>query len=281
MNKQSFSVNKQRLVNNKDWQLPDFDIYEFRPKKTKYCACIPVLNEGEKIKKQLERMLPNSKLADILILDWGSTDGSLKKGFLKNYNVRTLLTKKSPGRQGTQLRMGFAYALRQGYEGIIQVDGNNKDGVEVIPEFIKALNEGYDYIQGSRFIKGGQAINTPFSRWFGVKLIASPILSSSAGYKYTDVTNGFRGYSRRYLLHPDAQIFRDIFIRYEFNLYLTVRAAQLGLKTKELPVKREYPKGKTPTKITILRGNLDFLVTIFKVAFKFYHPKMVKKSKKI
>lgn len=254
-------------------QIPKYTIFEFHKKQTKYCICIPVLNEGAKIKKQLEGMLPYSKLADIIIADWGSIDGSTNKTFLKKVNVKTLLTLKSPGRQGTQLRMGFSYALKQGYEGIIQIDGNNKDGVEAIPDFIKALEEGFDYVQGSRFIKGGQAINTPSLRYFAVRAIAAPFLSLGAGFWYTDVTNGFRGYSRKYLLHPKVKPFRDIFVRYEFNMYLTVRANQLGLKTKEIPVSRIYPKGKIHTKISFLKGNFDFLLSQLKAALGLYNPK--------
>lgn len=255
-----------------NWQLPKYSVYEFRKKKTKYCICIPVLNEGEKIKKQLKRMFPYSKMADIIIADWGSTDGSTDKKLLKKHNVRILLTLKSPGRQGTQLRMGFSYALKQGYEGIIQIDGNNKDGVEAIPDFIKTLDGGFDYVQGSRFIKGGKAINTPPLRFFAVRFIAAPILSLGARYWYTDVTNGFRGYSRKYLLHPMLQPFRNIFVQYEFNMYLTVRANQLGLKTKEIPVTRVYPPGKVHTKISFLKGNSNFLLSQIKAALGEYNP---------
>ncbi len=254
-------------------QIPKFKITEFHKKQTKYCICIPVLNEGEKIKKELERLLSFSKLADIIIADWGSTDGSTNPEFLKEMNVRALLTLKDTGRQGTQLRMGFSYSLKQGYAGIIQIDGNNKDGVEAIPNFIKALDEGYDYIQGSRFVKGGRAINTPPMRFFAVRFLAAPILSMGAGYWYTDVTNGFRGYSKEYLTHPKVQPFRDIFIAYELNMYLTVRANQLGLKTKEIPVERKYSLGKVHTKISLFSGNLNFLLSQLKAALGFYNPK--------
>lgn len=261
------------MLKDEKWQLPQFKIHEFRKKSTKYCICIPVLNEGENIKKQLQKMLPFSKMADIIIADWGSTDDSTNSSFLKRMKVRTLLTLRSLGRQGTQLRMGFAYALKQHYEGIIQIDGNNKDGVEAIPKFITALDSGYDYVQGSRFIKGGRAVNTPFARYLAVRLLAAPILSLGAGFWYTDVTNGFRAYSRKYLLHPDVQPFRDIFVRYEFNMYLTVRANQLGLKTKEIPVSRVYPKGKVRTKISFFKGNFDFLLSQLKAVFGYYNPK--------
>lgn len=261
------------MFESKIWQVPKFEIHEFRKKSTKYCICIPVLNEGENIKKQFKRMLPYSGMADIIIADWSSTDGSTNLGFLKKMNVRTLLTMKDRGRQGTQLRMGFSYALMQDYQGIIQIDGNNKDGVEAIPEFIKALDDGFDYVQGSRFIKGGKAINTPPLRLLAVRFLAAPILSLGAGFWYTDVTNGFRGYNRRYLLHPKVKPFRDIFVRYEFNMYLTVRASKLGLKTKEIPVSRVYPKGKVHTKISFLKGNFDFLLSQLKAALGYYNPK--------
>lgn len=255
-----------------NWQLPKYGIFEFRKKQTKYCICIPVLNEGKKIKKQLERMFQYSKLADIIIADWGSTDGSTNIIFLRKVNVRTLLTMKEEGRQGTQLRMGFSYALKQGYKGIIQIDGNNKDGVEAIPDFIKALEDGFDYVQGSRFIKGGVAVNTPLLRYLAVRFLAAPILSLGAMYWYTDVTNGFRGYSRKYLLHPKVQPFRNIFVNYELNMYLTVRANQLGLKTKEIPVTRKYAKGKVQTKISPLKGNFNFLLSQIKAALGYYNP---------
>lgn len=260
------------LSEEKNWQIPNYKVFEFSKKKTKYCICIPVLNEGEKIKKQLERMLPFSKLADIIIADWGSTDGSTEPQFLKKMRVRILLTLKSPGNQGTQLRMSFSYALLQDYDGIIQIDGNNKDGVDAIPKFIKGLNEGYDYLQGSRFIKGGRAVNTPIIRLLAIQWLGSPILSLGAKYWYTDITNGFRGYSKKYLLHPKVKPFRNVFIRYEFNMYLTVRANQLGLKTKEIPVERAYTKGKVHTKISFFKGNYNFLITMLKAALGLYNP---------
>ncbi len=260
------------MTKKSGWQIPDYKKQEFRKKTAKYCICIPVLNEGEKIKTQLKRMLPFSKLADIIIADWGSTDESTNPKFLKQMNVRTLLTLVTKGKQGTQLRMAFSYALSQGYKGIIQIDGNNKDGVEAIPDFIKALDESYDYVQGSRFVKGGRAINTPPMRFFAVRLLAAPILSIGAMYWYTDVTNGFRGYSVKYLTHPKVKPFRNIFTSYELNMYLTVRANQLGLKTKEIPVERRYAPGKVHTKISFFKGNLGFLSAQIKAAAGYYNP---------
>lgn len=259
-------------MKDKNWQLPKYEIIELKKKSTKYCICIPLLNEGEKFKKQLEKMKPYSKMADIIIADGDSTDGSTKKEFLKKNNVKALLIKKSSGRQSTQLRMGFAYALKSGYEGIITIDGNGKDGVEKIPGFIKALDEGYDYIQGSRFIRGGQAINTPPLRWLGIRFVFSPIISFASKFFFTDITNGFRAFSKKLLLHPEVKPFREIFIRYELLFYLPVRACQLRFRVKEIPVKRLYPKGLVPTKISGIGSHLNFLDTVIKAALSYYNP---------
>ena len=256
----------------KHWQLPKFTVHEFKKKSSDYCVCIPVLNEGEKIKKQLRKMKPLSKVVDIIMADWGSDDGSMKKTFLKQQGVRTLLTKKSEGKQATQLRMAFAYSMNNGYKGVIQVDGNNKDGVDAIPEFIKQLKRGHHYLQGSRFVDGGVAVNTPLTRLLGIRLVVSPILSLASGYWYTDVTNGFRAYSAEYLNHPEVLPFRDVFVGYNMNFYLCVRANQLGLKTKELPVSRVYPKGKVPTKMNNFRSQLRLVEETVHTALGSYHP---------
>lgn len=247
--------------------VPDFEIFEFNKKTSKYCICIPIINEGNKIIDQLKSSIENhiDKNYDIIICDGGSTDGSTEHNKLKNLNINTLLVKKGQGKQGAQLRMGFWWALKRGYEGIITVDGNNKDSMKSIDLFNKKLNEGYDFVQGSRYIKGGQAINTPFIRHIAVKLIHSPIISITAKHKFTDTTNAFRAYSKKYLSDPRVNPFRDIFITYELLAYLSVRASQLGYKVCEVPVTRRYPKnGKVPTKISFFKGNFDLIKILFK-----------------
>ena len=167
--------------------------------------------------------------------------------------------------------MGISYALERGYEGIITIDGNNKDSIEDVSNFIKKLDEGYDFVQGSRFIKGGQAINTPISRYLAVRLLHAPIISLTAGERFTDTTNAYRAYSKKYLTNKLVQPLRNIFMTYELLAYLSVRASQLGLKTCEIPVKRKYPKtGKTPTKISPIKGNLELLKILFKNAIGTY-----------
>lgn len=259
---------------NTNWQLPKAEYHELRPKKTKYCVLVPIINEGDRIMGQLAKMKKLTNKIDIILTDGGSTDGSTELSFLKSMCVRTLIVKKDKGKLSAQLRLGLAYALIQGYDGIITIDGNNKDGVDAISNFVSEIENGYDFIQGSRYVKGGQAINTPVIRNFAIKLIHAPVISLLTGSRYTDTTNGFRGFSRRYLLDPNVQPFRDIFETYELLAYLSVRADQLGFKTKEIPVTRKYPDdGMVPTKINSFRGNFELITILLKLALKSFNPK--------
>ena len=255
--------------------VPDYQFEEYAPRRSDYCLLIPIINEGGRILSELDRArkagIPD--IVDIVICDGGSTDGSTAKSQLLPRGVNTLLVKTGPGKQGAQLRMGLHWALARGYQGVITIDGNNKDSIEDVPRFIEKLQAGYDLIQGSRFIKGGIAENTPLSRWLAVRLIHAPVISMTAHVHFTDTTNAYRGYSRRYLEDPQVQPLRDVFVGYELLAYLSTRAGQLGLRCCEVPVARRYPKNEpAPTKIKGLRGNSNLLKILFANARGAYNP---------
>ena len=275
-----FSIDRIVMKNSQEeWEVPQFKTDEFFEKKHKYCICIFVINEGDKLKKQLKKMKEFSKIIDIVVADGGSSDNSTEYGLLKNLNVNTLLTKKGPGKLGTQMRMAFSWLLQRGYAGTIVIDGNGKDGVEAIPEFISKLEQGYDCIQGSRFLDGGYHENTPLYRLIALKLIHVPLMRWISGFKYTDTTNGFRAYSSKILSDSKISVFRNIFTSYELHYYLAVRGPQLGFKCTEIPVQRIYPKGRIPTKISPIRGSFDVFSRLIRVLLGRYNPRQVLSSK--
>lgn len=262
------------LVVNKDWEFPEFEVTEIKQKSHKYCVCVFVINEGERVQGQLRRMKEFSGVIDTVVADGGSTDGSLELDFLSSVDARALLTKKGPGKLSAQMRMAFAWALSQGYEGVVVVDGNGKDDISALPEFVRLLEEGYDHIQGSRFIPGGKAINTPLSREIGLHLIHAPLISLASRQRHTDTTNGFRAYSARLLSDNDINIFRNVFQTYELHYYLAIEASRRKeYRTTETPVTRAYPKkGKTPTKISPIKGNLHVLGVLIRATLGQYKP---------
>lgn len=264
------------MIYEKQIGVPRFLCEEFKSKEKDYVLLIPIINEGQRIHNELQRAKEHkiSEYVDIVICDGGSSDGCTDHGILKELEVNTLLTKQDSGKQGAQLRMGIWWALQRKYKGVITIDGNNKDSIEDVPCFIEKLEEGYDFVQGSRFVAGGKAINTPLIRHISVRLIHAPIISLTAKKWFTDTTNAYRAYSIRYLTDERVQPLRDIFKTYELLAYLSVRATQIGLKACEIPVERAYPKGeKPPTKISFFKGNRELMKILFKNLFGAYKPK--------
>ncbi|CAG2128533.1 Undecaprenyl-phosphate 4-deoxy-4-formamido-L-arabinose transferase [Cupriavidus yeoncheonensis] len=257
------------------WDVPAFEVPLWLRRQHRWCVVIPVINEGDRIKGLLTRMaaLSIANTADIIIVDGGSDDGSLELTGLKKAGVCGLLVKKGAGKLSAQLRCAYAFALDQGYEGIITIDGNDKDDPEAIPRFIDALKDGVDFVQASRFLPGGKAENTPKLRDLAIRFIHAPMLSLASGFKWTDTTQGFRAYSRRVLLDPNIAPFRNVFMSYELLAYFSYRVPKLAYRCDEIPTIRRYPDGEVPTKISSFKGNLAILSTLIKVCVGIYNPR--------
>jgi glycosyltransferase involved in cell wall biosynthesis len=256
-------------------QVPAFDTVFWHGRTHAACVVIPVVNEGERIRRLLERMQADgtSRQADILIVDGGSTDGSLVPAQLEARGVRGLLLKTGPGHLSAQLRCAYAFSLDQGYTDIVTIDGNNKDDPSAIPRFISALQAGYDFVQASRYLPGGVAENTPWIRDIAIRGIHAPVLSLFSGFRWTDTTQGFRGYSARMLNDARIAPFRDVFAGYELLAYMSYQAPRLDYRCIELATTRRYPSGEgVPTKISGLKGYADLLIILVRTCLGFYSP---------
>lgn len=259
----------------KGWQVPTFQEKYWLGRQHRWCIVIPVINEGKRIHNLLQRMhsLSIHSIADIIIVDGGTNDGSLEEDDLSKLSVRGLLLKTGLGKLSAQLRCAYAFALDQGYEGVITIDGNDKDDPSAIPRFVDSLKNGVDFVQASRFVKGGIAENTPKLRDFAIRFVHAPLLSLSSGFKWTDTTQGFRAYSRKLLLDPNVAPFRNVFMTYELLAFLSHVAPKLGHICVELPTIRKYPEGQVPTKISAVKGNFTVFIILLKSCFGMYSPK--------
>ena len=264
-------ITEKYNISETEWQVPESIDTVYHERKTAWAVVVPIINEGTKFRQQLLRMQPFCDEADIIVADGGSTDGCTEG--LAEYGVRAVLVKTGSGKLSAQLRMAFAWCMKEGYRGVVIVDGNGKDGVEAIPSFLNKLKDGYDFIQGSRYVKGGVAVNTPLDRHLAVCLLHAPLISLASRFRYTDTTNGFRGFSAGFLIDKRVSVFRDIFDTYNLHYYLSIRAARLGFRVCEIPVTRTYPAtGKTPTKISGMAGRLIILKQLFMAVAGRYNP---------
>ena len=245
--------------------VPNFTTAELFPKRTRYCFVAVVWNEGERIRRQLRKMAKLASLADIIVADGASDDGALDVELLNNCGVRAHIVTPERG-LSTALRMAFFYSLEEGYEGVVTVDGNGKDGVKSLPDFLGRLDAGVDLVQGSRFVPGGEHKHTPADRMFGIRFIVRPMVRVRSGFDFTDPTNGFRALSRKLLTSEGISPLRSSFVHFNLQLYLVCEAARQGFRVEEIPVSRVYPTdGSVPTKITKLRTKLRFFKELFLV----------------
>jgi len=236
-------------------------------KSKKYLLVIPVLNEGVLIKKLLIKIIKLKiyKLIDILIVDGGSNDGCIKElNFAKKYINGIIIVKNNTG-LSKQLITAYKISYSKRYYATITIDGNFKDDPKKITKFITYLEDGYHFVQGSRFIKGGGEENTPIIRKYAIKLLHAPILSFYSKFHWTDTTQGYRGYNNIIFGDKKINIFRNIFKKYELLAYLNYILPLSGYSCIEIATFRRYNKiNKSNSKIKGFSSNFD----IFKVLLK-------------
>jgi dolichol-phosphate mannosyltransferase len=252
----------------------NFEEHIFRAPTSKTLVLIPILNERENIFNQLSNMVEATKNFDVVLVDGGSSDGTLENILkLQELGVCGVLVKRDIGKLSTQLRLGFTWALDKHYSNVVTMDGNNKDDPEGIYRITEKLESGFDFVQGSRFVENGKAINTPLHRLFAIRFIHAPLTSIFARRRYTDSTNGFRGYSVALLKSKKMSIFRPDFKTYELLAYFPIRSSRLGFRCTEVGVSRSYPdEGPIPTKIHGIRGNFEILKILLFAGFGKYNP---------
>jgi len=204
----------------------------------KKIICIaPCYNELNKIDKVVSGM--NKSIVDeILVVDDGSTDGSPE--IARKYGANIISMGKRCG-VGAAIRKGIEYAIQHSYNIIVIIAGNNKDNPNEIKRLITPITtEGFDFVQGSRFKKGGKYGKMPIYRLFATRL--HPILFSIITRKWvTESTNGFRAFKTSIFKDKRINIWQSWLDKYELEPFLYYKIIKLGYKIKEVPVSKIYP----------------------------------------
>ena len=196
----------------------------------------PVLNEEKKI-GEVVRRAPRDVVDEVLVVDDGSTDRS--PDVARELGATVLPMGRVAG-VGAALLAGFRWAKQHGFDVIVVIAGNNKDAPEEIPRLLDPIVEGADFVQGSRYLAGGQTGGMPLYRQFATRL--HPMLFSlSVGKRVSESTNGFRAFRTSLLDDARINLDQDWLQAYELEPYLYWKVIRLGYKTAEVPVTKIYP----------------------------------------
>jgi len=145
---------------------------------------------------------------------------------------------------GFAIKGGYRYALSQGFDLIVIMAGNGKDDPREIRRLTEPISKnGFDYVQGSRFLPGGKGERTPFFRRIFTRLFPF-VWTFLTGVRCTEVTNGFRAYRAVILEDPRINIWQDWLNGYELEYYLHYKVLTLGYRFTERPVSKVYSYAK-------------------------------------
>jgi glycosyltransferase involved in cell wall biosynthesis len=159
-----------------------------------YLAVVPAYNEGASVAGVVHAIREKAPLYDVVVIDDGSTDATADEAAAAGAKVI-----RHPYNLGIggAVQSGFTYALENGYERLVQVDGDGQHDPGEIAKLEAAMEEepALDMVCGSRFLAKLQYA-APISRRTGIHIFAF-LLSRIVGQRVTDPTSGFRLYNRR------------------------------------------------------------------------------------
>jgi dolichol-phosphate mannosyltransferase len=227
----------------------------------KTLAAIFAYNEGDKIRRTISRH-PDSRPYDLLVMDDGSTDGTIES--LPKNGWMHLRNETNQG-IGAAMKQVFEYALQHGYEVLVIEAGNDKDDPTEIPRLLAPIESGQaDFVQGSRFLPGGGFGNTPAYRVMATRYVHPMMFSLFAGKHVTETTNGFRAFRTEILRDPRVDWRQDWLNKYELEPYLLFKAIRLGYRHCEVPVTKIYPPHQQGyTKMKPITGWWSILRPVF------------------
>jgi glycosyltransferase involved in cell wall biosynthesis len=211
---------------------------------------IPALNEAENLPHVL-RMVPDW-VHEVILVDGHSTDGTVDVAFAVMPSI--CVVRQQRRGKGDALACGFAAA--QG-DIIVTLDADGSTHAGEIPRFVTALENGADFVKGSRYLDGGGSDDITPIRQVGNKLLGL-LVNRVYGTRYSDLCYGFMAFWRRHIdhLHPDCDGF-------EIETLLAIRAVQSGLSVTEVP-SHEKRRLSGKSRLRVARDGLRILRVILR-----------------
>jgi glycosyltransferase involved in cell wall biosynthesis len=158
-------------------------------------AVVPAYNEQENVARVIDSLHEHAPEFDVLVVDDGSTD---RTGDAARAAGATVVRHPFNLGIGGAVQSGFIYALENGYDHMVQVDGDGQhcpDQIRLLQAEM-AADRRLDMVCGSRFLSREHGYPAPVSRRTGIHIFAF-MLSRIVGQRVSDPTSGFRLYNRR------------------------------------------------------------------------------------
>jgi glycosyltransferase involved in cell wall biosynthesis len=222
------------------------------------------LNEIDGVRAILPQ-IPREWFHQVLILDGGSTDGTVEWAREHGY---TVLAQRQKG-----IRFAYLEALPL-IEGdvIISISPDGNCDPAVLPRLIDKMREGYDLVIGSRYLGGMKSedddLVTAFGNWLFTRTV-----NLLYGVRYTDVMVIYRAYTKALAydlrLHEDSsytlpeRLFGTVI---SWEPLMSVRAAKLGKRIGEVPAGEPKRIGGQ-RKLQIIRWGAAYYFQIWKERF--------------
>ena len=166
---------------------------------------------------------------DVVLIDNGSNDETAKMAM--KHNIPCVRHCINTGSASGTLRSYFEYAHRYDYDILCQFDGDGQHLASKLPLIINPIKENKaDYVIGSRFLKK-EGFQSTVLRRMGISVMAG-IATRTIGFKFTDITSGFRAYGK--------QVIDYIAMQYPYEIHDTLQLAMVssmgGARFAEVPV---------------------------------------------
>lgn len=229
---------------------------------------MPAFNEEESVGSVIHEVFTTLPGISCLVVDDGSHDATAEVAREAGALVASLPYNLGVG---GAMRVGFNYALANGFANVVQVDADGQHDPKDVQELVAAL-ENADLAVGARFAGKGEYDARGPRRW--AMVVLAKLLSKSAGVSLTDTTSGFRASGPKavklFAKHYPAEYLGD-------TVESLVIAARYGCVIAQVPVEMRIRTGGTPSHSPIKAS--VFLVRVgIAMLFAFLRPPIAEGS---
>jgi apolipoprotein N-acyltransferase len=215
-------------------------------------VCMPTYNERENLRETAGRLRAANPGIDLLVIDDASPDGTgeVAEALAEEDPQIHVLHRSGKAGLGAAYVAGFGWALRHGYDVVVEMDADGSHQPEELPRLLAALDTA-DLVIGSRWVSGGQVRNWPRRRML-LSRGGNAYIRAALWMPLRDATAGYRAYRASVLADRDLATVASQ--GYCFQVDMAWQAWRAGFRVTEVPitfVERERGTSKMSRTIVI------------------------------